>query len=106
MVYPKFNSILYDGMDGIFQYTKAVIPFFDSLLFAVILSVLTFSMYFIQETKKGRGDFPVAFSVSCTATLVLATIISMVSNFMSGTTLGILVSITILSYIWLFYSEP
>jgi hypothetical protein len=64
------------------------------------------SVYFIQESKKGRGDFPVAFAVGSTATTVLAVILSMVTDFMTGTTLGIFVSLTIVSYIWLFWSQP
>ena len=105
MVYAEFNGSS-GGMGGIFLYAKQTIPFYDSLLFGVILAIVTFSIYFIQESKKGKGDFPVAFAVGSTATSILAIIISMVSGFMSGTTLGIFISITIVSYIWLFYSEP
>ena len=94
------------GMGGLFVYAKQIVPFFDGMLFGVILLVLTFSLYFIQESKKGRGDFPVAFAVGCTATTILAIIISLLSGFMGSATLGILISLTIVSYIWLFYSEP
>ncbi len=94
------------GMASLFQYASDIVPFYPSLLFGVILAVLVFSIYFIQESKKGKGDFPVAFAVGSTTTTVLAIIISMISDFMSGTTLGIFISITIISYIWLFWSEP
>ena len=104
MPYPEFVGG--EGMASLFQYAKAIVPFYDGLLFGVILAVIVFSIYFIQESKKGRGDFPVAFAVGNTATTVLAIIISMISDFMSGTTLGIFISLTIVSYIWLFYSNP
>ena len=106
MPYAEFNSSAYEGMGGLFQYAQDTVPFYSSLLFGVILAVLTFSIYFIQESKKGRGDFPVAFAVGSTATSILAIILSMISDFMSGKTLGIFVSLTIVSYIWLFWSEP
>lgn len=106
MPYAEFNSSLDSGLGGLFQYASTTVPFYPALLFGVILAVIVFSIYFIQESKKGKGDFPVAFAVGSTATSVLAIILSMISNFMSGTTLGILISLTIISYIWLFYSEP
>jgi len=104
-MYPEYN---YTGerMGGLFKYAKQIVPFYDGLLFGVILAVITFSIYFIQESKKGKGDFPVAFAVGCTATTVLAIIISLLSGFVSPVTLGILISLTIVSYIWLFYSNP
>lgn len=105
MPYAEFNGST-GGIGGLFQYAKQTVPFYDGMLFGVILAVITFSIYFIQESKKGRGDFPVAFAVGNTANTVLAIILSMISNFMSGTTLGIFISLTIVSYIWLFYSEP
>ena len=104
MPYTEFEGG--DGMASLFQYASDTVPFYPSLVFGVILAVLVFSIYFIQESKKGKGDFPVAFAVGSTTTTVLAIIISMISDFMSGTTLGIFISITIISYIWLFWSEP
>jgi hypothetical protein len=106
MVYTEFSSSGDTGMASLFLYAKNIIPFFDSLLFGFILIVILFSSYFIQESKRGKGDFVVAFVVSCTATTVLATILSLLTGFTSGVTLGILVCLTIVSYIWLFYSEP
>ncbi len=105
MVYTEFNGSV-GGMGGLFSFASQTVPFYPGLLFGVILAVFTFSMYFIQESKKGRGDFPVAFAVGSTVTSVLAIIISMISDFMSGTTLGIFISLTIVSYMWLFWSEP
>jgi len=94
------------GMGDIFSYATNIVPFYPALLFGVILTVITLSLYFIQESKKGRGDFPVAFAVGSTATSVLAIILSMISDFMSGGTLGIFIALTIVSYIWLFWSKP
>lgn len=104
MPYAEFDGT--GGLGGLFQFAQQTVPFYSAMLFGIILAVITFSIYFIQESKKGKGDFPVAFAVGNTATTVLAIIISMISNFMSGTTLGIFISLTIVSYIWLFYSEP
>jgi len=105
MVYPEFDGAS-GGMGQLFLYAREIIPFYDALLFGVILIVITFSIYFIQESKKGKGDFTVAFAVGNTATTVLAIILSLLIGFVSSTTLGVLVGLTILSYIWLFYSEP
>ena len=104
MVYAEFVGG--GGMGDIFSYASQIVPYYPSLLFGIILAVITLSLYFIQESKKGKGDFPVAFAVGSTATSVLAVILSMISDFMSGTTLGIFISLTIISYIWLFWSEP
>jgi len=104
MVYEEFSGG--GGMGDIFSYASKIVPSYPALLFGVILTVITFSLYFIQESKKGKGDFPVAFAVGNTATSVLAIILSMISDFMSGTTLGIFISLTIVSYIWLFWSQP
>ena len=104
MVYEEFSSG--GNMGDIFSYASGIVHFYPALLFGVILFVITFSLYFIQESKKGKGDFPVAFAVGNTATTVLAVILSMISDFMSGGTLGIFVALTIVSYIWLFWSQP
>jgi len=104
MVYETFSSG--GGMGSIFSYASSVVPFYPALLFGTILAVITLSLYFIQESKKGKGDFPVAFAVGNTVTTVLAVILSMISDFMTGMTLGIFVSLTIVSYIWLFWSNP
>jgi len=106
MTYTEFTADNYSGLAGMFQYAKDVVLFYDSILFGVILLVLTFSIYFIQEGKKGKGDFVVSFCVGCISTLVLAIIIGMVSGFTSGATLGILIGLTIVSFILLFFSEP
>ena len=103
MVYTEFSSG--GNMGDIFSFASSTVPFYPALLFGVILAVITLSLYNIQESKKGRGDFPVAFAVGCTATTVLAVILSMISGFMTGTTLGIFISLTIVSYIWLFWSN-
>ena len=104
MAYTEFESG--GNMGDIFTYASSTVPFYPALLFGVILFVITFSLYFIQESKKGKGDFPVAFAVGNTATTVLAVILSMISDFMTGNTLGIFVGLTIVSYIWLFWSNP
>ena len=107
MTYPTIDQYnLSNGMGQIFVYAQGVVPFFDALVFGFILVVLTFGMYFTQEIKKGRGDFPVAFSVGCFATTILAGIMQMVTGFVQTGTLGVLISVTIVSFIWLFYSDP
>lgn len=106
MPYTEFNGSAGGGLGGLFQFAQDTVPFYAGLLFAVILGVFTFSIYFYRKNFQGRGDFPVAFAVGNTVTTVLAIILSLISNFMSGTTLGIFISLTIVSYIWLFYSEP
>lgn len=106
MTYPEFSANGTSGMEALFDYTKSVIPFYDGLLLGTIFLVLTFASYFIQEQKKGKGDFPVAFAVGSTITTILATILSLLSNFVSSITLGTFIALTIVSYIILFYSEP
>ena len=106
MSYPLITSYnLSQGSGNLFSYAEAVVPFFDALMFGFILLVITLSMYFTQEVKKGRGDFPVAFAVGCFVTTILAGIMQMVTNFIQTSTLGVLVALTILSFIWLFFSE-
>jgi len=99
------SANLTSGMGSLFVYAQKVVPFFSSLFFGFILVVLTFGMYFTQETKKGRGDFPVAFSVGCTVTTILAAIMQMINGFLSFTTLEVLIAITIISYVWLMFSD-
>jgi len=103
MAYTEFEGG--GGMGDMFSYASDIVPYYPALLFGVILMVITFALYNIQESKKGKGDFPVAFAVGCTATSILAIILSMISDFMTGTTLGIFISLTIVSYIWLFWSN-
>ncbi len=105
MTYPTYTSSG-GGMGDFFVYATQIVPFYDAMLFGVLLIILVFSIYFIQESKKGRGDFPVAFAVGCTATTVLAIVMSLLSGFINSRTLGILIALTIVSYIWLFYSQP
>lgn len=106
MVYREFNGTANQGIGALFQFAQQTVPFYSGLLFGIILGVFTLSIYFYRKSATGRGDFPVAFAVGNTITTVLAVIISMISNFMSGTTLGVFISLTIVSYIWLFYSDP
>lgn len=106
MPYPEFSANATSGMASIFLYAKSIVPFYDSMLFGVILLVITLSIYFTQEQKKGKGDFVVAFAVGCTSTTILLTIISLLTGFTSGYVLGIFIALTILSYFWLFFSEP
>jgi len=71
MVYTEFNGSS-GGMGGLFSFAAQTVPFYPALLFGVILAVMTFSIYFIQESKKGRGDFPVAFAVGSTVNFCLS----------------------------------
>lgn len=104
-MYPTIEqSNLSSGMGQLFVYTQGIIPFFDALMFGFILIVLSFGMYFTQELKGGKGDFPVAFSVGCFVTTVLAAIMQMINGFVQAGTLGVLIALTIVSFIWLFFS--
>ena len=94
-----------EGMGTLFIYSQDTIPFFADLLFGVLLTIITLGIYFTQESKKGTGDFPVAFAVGCTATTVLATIIGMLQGFLPFRTLSILIALTVISYFWLFFSR-
>ena len=105
MVYTTYSDSG-QGIGSLFLYAKSVVPFYDSILFGVILLIITFSLYFIQEQKRGKGDFTVSFAVGCTVTTILAVILSMLAGFTSAMTLGILIALTILSYIMLFFSDP
>ena len=93
------------GMGSLFVYAQHIVPFFDSLFFGFIFAVLVFGMYFSQEVKKGRGDFLVAFSVGSFATTVLAGVMQMIKGFVQPATLATLISITIISFILLFFSK-
>ena len=107
------NSTSTGGMGAIFIYAESVVSIFDSLFFGTIYIVILFSIYFSTELKKGRGDFPVAFAVSSTVTSILAIILSLLTNnggspqtFVQPYTLAVIIVLTIISYIVLFFSEP
>ncbi len=105
-MYPEITSYnLTSGMGNLFVYSQAVVPFFDSLFFGFILSVLTFGMYFTQEVKSGRGDFLVSFAVGSFVTTILMGIMQSIEGFIRPTTLGIFISITIVSFLLLFMSK-
>ena len=105
-MYPTIDEYnLSNGMGELFVYAQATVPFFADLLFGVILGIVTLGIYFAKELKSGRGDFPSAFAVGCTVTTVLGVIMGMLSNFIPFRTLGILISLTIVSYFILFFSE-
>lgn len=106
MTYPEFAGNSTTGIGNIFLYAKTIIPFYDSILFTVILLVITFASYFIQEQKRGKGDFIVSFSVGCTSTTVLIGIIQLLTGFTSGTVVGVFIALTVVSYMLLFFSEP
>lgn len=103
MPYKEFSG---GDMSSLFQYAKDIVPFYPAFLLGTILAILTFSIYFIQESKKGKGDFAVAFAVGNTVTTVLGIILSMITDFISGNVLGTFIALTIVSYIILFYSNP
>lgn len=104
-LYPLYNSSS-GNIGGLFTYSQSVVPFFTPAIFGFILLVITFSMYFIQESKKGHGDFAAAFAVGTTATTTLGIILSLVPGVINSATLGILIALCFVSYIWLFFSEP
>jgi len=101
-MYTEFSG---GDLSSIFQFAQETVPFYSAMLLGTILAVITLSMYFMQESKTGRKDFPSAFAVGNTITTVLAVILSMITDFISGNTLGIFIGITIVSYIILFYSN-
>ena len=106
MVYKTLDQYnLSNGMSELFVYTQSVVPFYADLLFGVLFTVFTLGVYFAQEVKKGRGDFVVALTVGSTVTTVLAVILGMISNFVPFRTMGVLVSVTIISYFVLFFSK-
>jgi len=107
IMYPTIDAYnLSQGMGQLFVYSEAVVPFFDALVFGALLLIITFGIYFTQEIKKGRGDFPVAFAVGNTVTVILAGIIQTIQGFLQPYTLGILIGLNFISYIWLYYSYP
>jgi len=105
-MYPTIDQYnLSSGMGQLFVYAQATVPFYVDLLFGVLLGIITISIYFSQESKKGRGDFPVAFAVGTTTTTVLLVIMGMLSSFVPFRTLGIFLSLTVISYLILFFSD-
>ncbi len=96
---------LTDGLPVLLKYSADTVTFFIPLLFSSIFLIIAVGVYYEEISIRGRGDLPSSTAAAATVTSVLAVILSLIDNLMSPIFLSTLISITILSYVWLYFSD-
>ena len=96
---------LSEGLPVLFKYSSDIVPFFIPLLFSSIYLIIMVGIYYAEVSIRGRGDMASSSAVAGTVTSVLVIILSLVENLISPTFLSTVLAVTILSYIWLFFSD-
>lgn len=78
--------------------------YMNLILFAV-WCILCFAQYFIQKRAVGTGDFPACLAVGSFLTLVFAMILRLIPGMISGTAIGILIAVFILTLAFFMFSR-
>ena len=107
MAYPLITEYnLSQGMDIPFTYVNDISNglFIKLLLFAVWW-IFVFGSYFIQKRAVGTGDFPQSLAVGGFVTTVLAIILKLIPNWVSGWTLAICIFVAVISIIIFLFSR-
>jgi hypothetical protein len=92
------------GMDETLVEIAGTVPsFMPGLLFFVFGFILVTGLT-AQKRKTGYGDLPLWLTLSSFSTLIVSLIFTMNSGLIDLTTLAIVLSITIMSALWLFLS--
>ena len=75
------------------------------LFLASLWMIIAFGIYFNQKRISGDGDFPVGVAVAGFVTFVTAILLRIVPGLISGVDLGIVIMVTIIGVLWLFFSK-
>lgn len=100
VLYPTPN--LTDGIDDALIDVITEIPSFVPMLLTFIFFLVLISGSLRQQRRTGVIDFPLWLTLASVSTLMVALPMTLVSGIINLQTLAIVVTITILSGVWLF----
>lgn len=90
------------GMDKIVVDTVTAFPSFAPLLLLLVFCVVAIGGISRQRLRTGTADAPLWVSLASVSTLIIALIMSVISGIIRLDYLIIVLSLTILSGVWLF----
>ncbi len=93
---------LTDGIDEALVEVAIAVPSFIPMFLIFIFGTVLIGGLIAQRNKTGFGDFPQWTTLASISTLMVALPMTLISGFISLTTLAIVVTITIASGVWLF----
>lgn len=96
---------LTDGLDDVLVDIATSVPFFTSLFLAFVFFVILVSGLVSQKTRTGFADFPMWSTIASMSTLLVALPMTLKKGIIGLDTLAIVTTITILSGVWLFFSN-
>lgn len=106
MAYPIYKATNTSDFSDLLIYSNSVTSgYFMQIILFGFFAVLFLATYNLQKRNGLRGDFPSAFSTAAFLTLGLAIIFSLKDGLINVITLSIWIAITILSVVFLYFSN-
>ena len=93
------------GMDEALVGISREIPVFTPAFLIFVWGVIWLGGIFAQKRRLGVADVPMWTVIASLGTLMVALPLTIIAGLIDGTTLGILVTITIMSGFWLFWNR-
>jgi hypothetical protein len=88
-----------NGLDQTFLYVTSIVPSFVPLMLFAVWIISSIGTYFGQTAIKGEGNFWGCLAVGSWFTLIVAFIMSLVPNLVTGYTMGICFIVSIVTSI-------
>ena len=102
---PNFTSGNQSGMDTLLIGVMGAVPSFVPILLFFIFMVVLLGGITSQRRRTGASDTPMWMVTAAMSTLMVALPLTITAGLVDGITLGIIVTVTILSGFWFFMSR-
>ena len=94
-----------DGMDTALTETLSGVPIFVPMMLLFVFFVVLLGGSSAQSKRTGSADLPLWSSIASLSTLLISLALSLIKGFITGTTLVVVVVITIICGVWLFLDK-
>jgi len=89
------------GIDSTLVDVSQTIPIFVPFLLVFVFFFIFLSGAITQKSKSGHADMPLWMTLASMGTLLITLSMTLVDGLVDSVTLGVVIAITILSFIWL-----
>jgi ABC-type multidrug transport system permease subunit len=88
------------GIDQIFLYLASEIPILIPLILFSFFMIVALTGFFLEERRRGEGDFSLWLAIAGLLTTVLASTMQAISGMVSKYVMGIVIGVAILTFIF------
>lgn len=89
------------GPDQIFLYLASELPYLVPLILFAFFCIVALTGFFMEERRRGEGDFSLWMAIAGLLTAVLASTMQAISGLVNKYVMGIVIGVAIVAFMYL-----